>query len=101
MMTLGHFVTHKKNPFNEWHWILFYHQVTKVHPPSPPKKKSARFFYNCLSSEAKSKEKKNMHKKNKNIKEDSQDSRVINYNIPATNPMRKLLPKKKELGFRV
>jgi hypothetical protein len=39
-----------------------------------------------------------MHKKDKNIKEDSQDSRVINYNIPATNPMRKLLQKK---GIRV
>jgi hypothetical protein len=39
MMTLGHFVTHKKNPFNEWHWILFYHQVTKVHPLPPLSKK--------------------------------------------------------------
>jgi hypothetical protein len=57
----GSFCHSQKNPFNEWHWILFYHQVTKVHPlppPPPSKKKVARFFYTCLSSEAKAKRKK-------------------------------------------
>jgi hypothetical protein len=54
-MTLGHFVTHKKNPFNEWHWIL---------------------FYTCLSSEAKAKRKRTCTQKN-NIKKGSQDSHVI------------------------
>jgi hypothetical protein len=34
-----------------------------------------------------------MHRKT-NIKEGSQDSRVIHYNIPVRNPMRKLLQKK-------
>jgi hypothetical protein len=67
----------------------------KSSPTPSTQKKKCQILLQLPFFRSKSKEKKNMHKKNKNIKEDSQDSRVINYNIPATNPMRKLLQKKR------
>jgi hypothetical protein len=61
----GSFCHPQKNPFNEWHWILFYHQVTKVHPlpTHPPKKKLPDSSTLAFLQKQKQREKKQAQKK--------------------------------------
>jgi hypothetical protein len=58
-----------------------------------PQKKSARFTSTLAFLQKQKQREKN------NIKKGSQDSRVINYNIPVRNLMRKLLQKRNYYVF--